>query len=453
MVDTYTISPDKLTYTFALRPGLKFHDGQAVTSRDVVASLDRWTKRDTAGQKLREFTAEMKTVDDKTFAIVLKEPFAYVETTLASTSGNAAVIMREQDAKTDPFTAITTTIGSGPFRFVASEWVPGSKVVYEKNPDYVPRSEPAIGFTGGKVVKVDRVEWVFLPDANTRAAALANGEVDMIDQLPHDMAKILERNKNITVSRIGKIDAFGVIRPNSLHPPFNDVRARQALALLVNQNDYLAAGFGDRKWWRENCYSFFVCDTPNGTEAGSENFRKQNKDRAKQLMAEAGYKGEKIVILGTQEIPQIGALAEVTAANLRSIGVDVDLVMSDWGTMLARRGKKDAPEQGGWHIFHTTVGGASAQSPISNFLISATCDGANWPGWPCSPDIEKLRNSFARAQSEAETKATLDALDTQLWKELPVIQTGQYATPFAWRNNITGVLQSPVIAFWNIEKK
>src|SRR5258706_5617400 len=135
MVESETISPDKLTYTFTLRPGLKFHDGTAVTTRDVIPSLKRWMVRDVMGQKLAQFTSEMKPVDDRTFTLQLKEPFPFVETALAASSGTMPVIMREKEAMTDPFTNVTEAIGSGPFRFARVEWVPGAKVVYEKNPD------------------------------------------------------------------------------------------------------------------------------------------------------------------------------------------------------------------------------------------------------------------------------------------------------------------------------
>jgi peptide/nickel transport system substrate-binding protein len=247
--------------------------------------------------------------------------------------------MRAQDAATDPFKAVTETIGSGPFRFVRSEWNPGAKIVYEKNPDYVPRAEPADGLAGGKVVKLDRVEWTILPDPFTKSTALQSGEIDIIDQLPHDQIPILEHASGIVIGRVPVIDAYGIIRPNHLYPPFDNPKARQALAFAVNQQEYASAAFGDPKWWRE-CWSFFVCDSANGTEAGSEDHHHQDLARAKALLAEAGYKGEKIVLITTGEIPSISALGDVTADNLKKIGVNVELAVSDWGTMVARRAKR-----------------------------------------------------------------------------------------------------------------
>ena len=448
MVDTYTVSPDKLVYNFTLRPGLKFHDGQKVTSRDVVASIKRWMVRDVLGQTMAKYIASFDAIDDDNFVIRLNRPFAFVETALGASS---AVIMRAEDAATDPYKAIAKTIGSGPFRFVASEWNPAAKVVYEKNPDYVPRSEPPSGLAGGKVVKVDRVEFVVLPDGFTKSGAIQRAEVDLIDSLPHDQIPTLENAPGIVLRRVAQIDGTGVIRPNSLHPPFNNEKARQALALTVSQPDYLGAAYGDERWWK-TCYSFFVCGSPNETDAGSEPYRHPDLARAKALFAEAGYKGEKIMIINTHEIAAIGALGDVTAANLRAIGLNVEVAESDWGTMLARRARKDPPGEGGWNIFHTGVGGATMYNPLANSSIDSSCDGKNWFGWPCDPQTQALREAYVDATDDEARRDALVALEKHLWEAVPVIPIGQEIQPFAWRDNITGVLRSHIIVYWNIAK-
>src|SRR5437762_3646092 len=162
MVESYTKSADGLTWTFKLRPGLKFHDGQPVTSKDVVASILRFNKRIPAGVTMMQFTKEIVTTGPDTFEIRLNKPFALVLETLAGPE-NPLFITREADAQLDPNTAMTTAVGSGPFIFVREGWVPGSKGVYKKNPDYKPRSDAADGFAGGKLAKVDRVEWLVIP--------------------------------------------------------------------------------------------------------------------------------------------------------------------------------------------------------------------------------------------------------------------------------------------------
>src|SRR5262249_19962241 len=241
MVDKWTLSDDKLTYTFTLRPGLKWHDGQPVKSADCIASIDRWSKRDALGQKLADLTESWTALNDTTFTLKLTKPFALTLDALAKPSSNVPFMMPERVAKTDAFTQITESIGSGPFKMVKEEWVPGNKVVFVKNTDYVPRKEPPSWSAGGKVVKVDRVEWIYIPDSATAAAALNAGEVDWWQQVPPDLVPLLTRNKDIKVENTDPLGSMGMIRFNQLHPPFDNPKMRQALLYLVNQQDYVLA--------------------------------------------------------------------------------------------------------------------------------------------------------------------------------------------------------------------
>ena len=168
MVDKYEVSRRQAVWTFTLRDGLEWHDGKPVTSEDCIASIQRWGKRDAMGLKLMDFVKEFKKVDDKTFQMVLKEPYGLVLNSLGKPSSNVPFMMPKAVAETDPFKQIDSQIGSGPFVYVNAEYRPGERHVYIKNPKYKPRSEPASGLAGGKVVKVDRVEIVEMPDRQSR---------------------------------------------------------------------------------------------------------------------------------------------------------------------------------------------------------------------------------------------------------------------------------------------
>src|SRR5262249_40693971 len=162
MVDKYDVSADKLTWTFTLRDGLQWSNGTPVTSEDCIASIKRWGARDSMGQKMMGSVAGFEAVDAKTFKMKMKEPYGLVLQSLGKPSSNVPFMMPKKTAETDPFTQIKVedVIGSGPFIFLANEWKPGEKTVFVKNPKYKPRAEPASGLAGGKVVKVDRVEWI-----------------------------------------------------------------------------------------------------------------------------------------------------------------------------------------------------------------------------------------------------------------------------------------------------
>ncbi len=451
MVGDYQVSSDKLTYTFKLRPGLKFHDGQPVTTKDVVASMKRQFTRDTQIQKLTSVVASIDRVDDQTFVMKMKEPFGFVEYLISGARNIDGGILREKEAMVDPFTVITETIGSGPFKFVKGEYVPGAKTVYEKNKDYVPRAEPPSGMAGGKVPKLDRIEFHIIPDAATAFAALRSGEVDFLDAPSLDLISTVEKDPNIVIGEVWPIDTYGALRPNSLHPPFNNVKARMALAYMVNQADYMTAAYGDKKWWIE-CYAFWVCGTPNGTEAGSDAFRKPDLEKARQLVKESGYDGRKIVIIGGSDIPAYNAMSLLTAEKLKSIGFNVDLQLSDWGSVTVRRSKKDPPESGGWNIFHTTANGSHLASPITSPSTIMTCDGKNFVGWPCDEAVEKMRDEYMKETDPAKQKVLVEAMHKRLWEVIPYVPLGQFKQPFLWRKNVTGVLKTGILVFWNIDK-
>lgn len=452
MVGDWQVSPDKLTYTFKLRPGLKWHDGTKVTSKDVIPSIQRWAKRDPMGQKMTEFMAAFEAVDDDTFRIRLKEPYGFVEFTLGSAGGSLPVIYREQDAKTDAFTGITTTIGSGPFKFNREGWQPGSKIVFDKNTDYPARNESADGLAGGKVVKVDRIEWTIMPDPGTSAAALVRGEVDLWDNPSGDQIPVIEKSKDVVVAPLTPFGNMGFLRTNALYPPFNNPKARLALAYAFDQRDFQRASTGDDERWWKVCHSFFICGTPYGTEFGSDAVKTVDLAKARQLMHEAGYKGEKLIMITTNEIAAIGALAQVATARLKEIGVNVEMQINDWGSVVTRMTKKDEPDKGGWHMFTSRGTASTYHHPLTNITAVMTCDGKNWNGWPCDEEAEKLRNAFIREADEKARMEILNKFHARLVEVQPYALLGNFMPLYAWRKNVDGVVKGAILAYWNISK-
>jgi len=451
MVDRWELSKDKLIYTFTLRGGLKFHDGQPVRSADCIASLERWAKRDALGQKLAEATESWSAVNDKTFKLKLKKPFPLTLDALGKLSSNAPFIMPQRVAKTDAFQNITDATGSGPFKFVKEEWVPGNKVVYVKNTDYVPRKEAPSWAAGGKVVRVDRVEWIYIPDSATAAAALNAGEVDWWEQVPTDFVPMLRRNRDVRIETRDPLGSIGIMRFNFLQPPFDNQKMREALLYAVNQHDYVLAIAGDEKNGH-TCYSFFTCGTPLSSEVGAEPLKgKRDFDRAKKLIQESGYKGEKIVIISATDQPIIHSQSLITADLLRRLGLNVELQAGDWGTLITRRTSKEPVEKGGWSIFHTWVIGPVLASP-ANSPIRASGDKA-WFGWPSDQKLEELREAWFNTTDAGSAKKAADAVQLRAFKFVPYIPTAQFIIPTAYRSSLSGVIVAPMTFLWNVEKK
>ena len=452
MVGNETVSSDKLTYTMRLRPGLRFQDGSPVTSRDVVASLKRWMGLDIVGRTMAIDVAALDVVDDATFTLRMKRAFP-VEQALANAGSGLPVIMRAQEAEGGRFTHDTKIIGSGPFRFDTSEWNPGDRLVYEKFTGYVPRSEPPDGLAGGKIPKVDRIEFHVIPDAATKSAALQTGEVDFIDQLPFDQAEVLAKQPHITVGTLSKTFNPFFMRPNSLYPPFDNPKARQALALAVPQADYMAVSFVQPEWGQP-CLSYFVCGSPNGITDGSAPYAHPDLARARTLLAESGYKGEPVILLSSHETLFVGMASDYALQNLRQIELNVQQAESDWGTFMSRRNSKNNPAEGGWNLFITSVSGAGTYSPLSNSIADTTCGAKNFAGWACDEQAAALRDAYIHEPDPDKQQAILKQLSERLWQVVPTVILGQRANLYAWRDTLSGFVRSPslVTAFWNIEK-
>jgi peptide/nickel transport system substrate-binding protein len=452
MVDTWKVSDDKLTYTFILRDKLKFHDGQPVRSADCIASLQRWMKRDALGQALAQSVGEMTAADDKTFSIVLKKPFPLLLDAIGKLSSNVPFIMPERVAKTDANTQITDPTGSGPFKFVKDEWVPGNKAVYVKNADYVPRNEPPSWAAGGKVVKVDRVEWLYIPDSATAAAAINAGEVDWWQQLPPDLVPLLQKNKDVTVANVDPLGSLGVARFNHLQAPFNNEKMRQAAMAVIDQKDVMTVLAGDEKNWR-TCYSFYTCGTPMASEAGAAPLKgKRDPAKAKALLKEAGYNGERVVLMTATDQPIVNAQAQVVAEELRQIGMNVDLQAMDWGTLITRRTVKESVDKNGWSIFFTWLVGPDMINPALNFPLRGNGEKA-WFGWPTDEKLEAMRGQWMDAPDLDAQKKLAAEIQEEAFTAVPFVPTGQFIIPTAYRKGLKGVIVAPVVFLWNVEKE
>lgn len=456
MVGDYEAGDDGKSYRFTLREGLAWHDGSPVTAGDCIASLKRWAVRSAEGRVMTSRGAKYEAVDDRTFTLELDEPFGMVELAFANPV-NPCFMMREKEASTDAYTEVTEAIGSGPFRFVREEWAPGNRVVYERNPAYVPRDEPSDGLAGGKVAHVERVVWIYIPDSGTAANAIVTGEVDMLEFPAHDLLPVIGANPDVEVKVIDPIGYQGMLRMNSLIAPFDKAAARQAVFHIVQarQDEYLAAMVGVPDY-QKVCLSPFVCGSPSESQAGLDQFTRDGLDeRVKALLAEAGYAGEPVVVMDPTDQHLMHMMVLVFAQHLREAGINVELQATDWGTLGSRRPTRGAPKDdpAGWHFFPTWWTGFTMQNPITNIPLEMSNDASNWFGWPKDDELERLRVSYADAKTDEERSAVMDALQERFIEVVPYIPVGQFLRPVAFRKDrLKGVIGQQTPVFWNIEK-
>ncbi|HYM33358.1 MAG TPA: ABC transporter substrate-binding protein [Candidatus Cybelea sp.] len=452
MAERYEVSEDNLVYTFTLRDGLKWHDGTPVTSEDCIASIKRWGARDAMGQKMMASVAKMEAVDQKTFKIFMKEPYGLVILSLAKPSSNVPFMMPKRVAETSPNEQISDFTGSGPFVFKRDEWKPGEKTVFVKFADYKPRKEKPSWMSGGKVVNVDRVEWVAISDSQTAVNALLAGEIDMIEDPALDLLPVLKADKNVGFDNINVLGNQYVFRFNSTQPPFNNPKIREAAFAAFNQQDFLQAVIGNPDYYKV-CPDLFICGTPYATDEGTKPFFHSDFALSKKLLQEAGYDGTPVVLLHSTDLQVLTNLAPVAKSLLEKGGFKVQMLDMDWQSVVARRAKKDPPTQGGWSAFMTSWASVDVLNPVAAAFLAANCDKAA-VGWPCDEEMEKLRDQYAHArdadsQKEIAKKVQLRALEigTHVW-------LGQWNKPIVYRKDkVDGWLEAPLPLFWNVTKK
>ena len=412
MLSGYTTSPDGLTWTLTLRDGLRFHDGTPVLARDAVASIKRWWVADAFGQALAIATDEVSAPDDKTIRFRLKRRFHLLPDALAHPTNTMAVVMPERLAMTPSSSRLTEMVGSGPFRYVANERVPGARNVYARFDGYVPREGPPSFTAGARTVHFDRVEWITTPDPATQVAALKAGEVDFVEQPLMDLVPSIKANRALKVEVVETKGLIGFLRFNQLFPPFDNPAIRRAVLKAVNQREFMEAVVGGNAPFDSQC-GLFTTGTPLANDAGMEALSGKHSiaDLKRELQA-AGYKGERIIYLEPTDVPRINAIAEVGADMLRKLGMNVDVIATDWGTTVQRSVSRKAPEQGGWHMFAAFSGGYDMSTPGSHQLMRGNGERA-YNGWPTLPKLEALRDEWLFTEDKAAQLALARRMQEQ----------------------------------------
>jgi peptide/nickel transport system substrate-binding protein len=446
MLDRYDVSSDRKTWTFTLRPGLEFHDGTMVTSEDVVASLQRWTQRDNMGLVMRSFVERWEVVDADTFRILLKEPYGMMLDTLGKVAGSAPFIMPRRVAATPSDKQINDHTGSGPFKFIREEWRPGEKIVYIKNTRYKPRSEPPDGTAGGKVAKMDRIEWMVIKDPQTQASALATGEVDLIESPSFEQYPFFRGDRGIQLVQVNPLGFQIYLRFNHLDQPFDNLRVRQAAMAALNQPEFLKILAGAPDLYRV-CFSVYPCNTLLTTTRGMDFIAMPDPVRARRLLQESGYDGTAVVIIQPADHAILARIPLVAAQMLREVGFTVDVQSMHYNAWLSRRARKD-----GWDIFISFSYLANQMDPVVNPTLSAACEQA-WFGWPCDSALENLRGAFARADDEQERKSLAERIQARAMEIGALVPLGEYIAYVAARTSITGFVPAHGgLVLWNVEK-
>jgi peptide/nickel transport system substrate-binding protein len=442
MVDSFQTSADQLTWDFTLRPGLVFHDGAPVTAADCVASLRRWAPLDSLGRMLLAATDTMTAKDANSFGITLKRPFPLLLDVLGKPNAAAPFMMPQRIIPPGRGDRIKEIVGSGPFVFDAARWRAGDTMVLTRNARYLPRPEPADFVSGGKKVLIDELVLKTIQDDSTSASALIAGEIDYMQYLPFDWLGKLEANADLSVMSLSGVDMFqGNFRLNHASGPFADPEVRRVMWQLVDQDETLQAiGIPDR-YRVKTCSSFWMCGAPLESAAGA-GMARFSVDGARQALARTSYRGEPVIML--QVAGSISQTAgDVLADHMKNAGFNVQPELMDWGTVLARRAKRE-----GWSLFPVYSNGIDMDSPLTHFYVANNC--ADYPGWSCDAAMTTLLESFANAPDFAARRKIADAIQAAAYKLTPSVMWGQFARPAGYRKHLKNMIVSAFPIFWQV---
>ncbi|MER9826563.1 ABC transporter substrate-binding protein [Mesorhizobium sp. M0115] len=448
MVGYWSVSDDKKTHSFKLRDGLNWHDGTPVTAADCVASIRRWWGVTPSGQALQDRTAGMTATGETTFTITLHEPYELVLETLTG-----AFMMRGQDAKLPASEQVTANIGSGPFKFNAKLTRPGSRVVYDRNERYVARNEPASGLAGGKVVKVDQVVWENISDPQTSLAALQAGEIDFwLGPVP-DLFPAIKADPKLVLDTLGVNGVKWEVVMNHLQPPFDNLKMRQALLHLIDQKAFLSLLSPDPQFGR-TVTSLFTVGSAYSNDVNTDWFKEGGDlEKAKQLIKEAGYAGEKVVILDPTDWAQAESASQLLASVLQKADINAELAPMTWSELVVRRQKMDPVKDSGWSIFISYFSDFSWRDPLSSPILSMNGRKAYY-GWPQSDEYEALRNKWPDTKTMEERQELAREMQRVWWEQVAMVFLGQTLVPSVRRTSLVDMVNFPaqILPMWNMRK-
>lgn len=450
MAAGHEVSADGRTWRFTLRDGLLFHDNEPVRAADCVASFNRWAKRRSIGQKLIEELDQIRVLDDRRFEIATKRPFPRMITMLGRDT--FFFVMPERIAATPPLQQISEFVGSGPYRFAIDEWQPGAGAAFTRFEKYNPRPEPADFLSGGKRVAFDRVEWTMLPDPATASAALQRGEVDWLQRPLPDLLPLLRRTPGVKLTANDPFGSMLMLLFNHVQPPFNNPKLLRALLPAIDQTTFLQAAVGDDTGLAHSGIGFFTPGLGMDTSVGLEVLTgPRDIALARRLVGESGYGGEKVVMLSPTNIPEQQAICDVARDLFTRIGLNVEYVSLDQGTLEKRRLNREPVDKGGWSVVAITFDGLSAADPSSHQALRGN-GVKGFFGWPTSPELETSRDQWFLAEDPTTQKEICAEMQRVAWQQVPFMPLGHWFAPMALRDNLQEVVTSPFPIFWNLRR-
>ena len=420
----YDVSPDGKTYTFDLRKGVKFHDGTDLDANDVVTSMDRWSRLSGPGQTY--FTgATWRAVDDDTVRLDLTTPTFGALLALANPNEQFPAVYPSEIIATATDEPITKIVGTGPFQL--REWIPDQSLTLDRFDGYVPADGEPNGRAGNRTAGVAGIDFKFVPDAATRVLGLQTGEYDFISEVPYDNAAQVLEDDSL------KADSYPVtllnLYYNKAQGPFADVNARRAVDTALDRDAIMTAAVSDPQFY--TLTNSMMLESQSGlwpTAVGKDTFNPHDTDRARQLLADSGYRGAPVRIIATRDYLESYNAAVVIQEQLKGIGVDASLDTYDWPTFTEVR---DDPTK--WEL--AVIPNTAKSDPGS--LVFTRPDFA---GSTKSPQLDAILAEYRSSTTLEQARSHYDDLQRWFYDYLPVSKLGDADTVFATTTNVDVVV-------------
>jgi peptide/nickel transport system substrate-binding protein len=444
------IEDDGKRWIVSLRDGLRFHDNEPVLARDCIASINRWMTRDAVGKTLALRIDALEAPDDRTVVFRLRKPFPQLPFALGKAQPNMLPVMPARLAATDSSQQVAELIGSGPFRFVPGEFSAGHLAVQTRFSGYQPRQEAPNGTSGGRFAKLDRIEWLAMPDPGTAASALLKGEVDWVETPLPDLLGRLRQHSGIVVDIADPHGNYMLLRPNHVSGLTANPGVRRAIMAALDPREIMAAVTGGEAGAVTAPVGAYLPGSPSDSGTTMDRLGPKPVAEVRRMLAEAGYANERLVLLHPADIAPVDAAFQVIARRLAEAGFNVDDQVMDQATVATRRNSRAAPDKGGWSLVIANAPGADHVSPM--VALGLRTGAAAWVGWPENPLEEELRERWIDTADEAEQKTLAARIQEIALTDVLYAPLGHYVMKSAWRSNVTGILRASAPLMWNITK-
>jgi peptide/nickel transport system substrate-binding protein len=434
LAESHSVGDKGRTYTFKLRRGVKFHNGKELTAADVVASLTRWGRLATPGKQFWKNVEGLEAKDPLTVALYLREPSGAVLMGLARPNNGAVVYPKEivEAAGDNP---VKEYVGTGPYRFV--EHKPDRHVRLARFKEYAARTEPPDGFGGKRTAYLDELLFVPVPDVAVRLAGVETGEYHLGLQIQQDQYERVETLPGVAAAVI-KPEGWSTAVLNHKQGLMTDRRLRQAFQAALDMEPIMAAGFGNKAFYRLDPGLSFPEQPQWHSTAGGELYNQKNPSKAKALLRQAGYAGQPVRWITTKEYQWMYKNALVARQQLEAVGFRIDLQVVDWATLVQRRNKPEV-----WDVFSTGI----TFNPEPAFSTATIC---NWPGWWCQEDKEQWMEALSRESDPKKRRAMWEKVQTIFYEDVGRAKLGDFFGLTAARRDVQGYRPTNEMNLWNV---